>query len=675
MSVKCPKCQAENPETKQFCGDCGTQLPPSRDTHPEVTETLQTPIKELTTGSTFAGRFQVIEELGKGGMGKVYKVLDTSINERIALKLLKPEIAADRETIERFSNELKFARKIRHKNVCQMFDLGKAEGTPYITMEYVAGEDLKSMIRMSKRLSIGTAVDIAKQICEGLAEAHALGVVHRDLKPSNIMIDKEGNARIMDFGIARSLRGKGITGAGVIIGTPEYMSPEQVEGKDVDQRTDIYSLGVILYEMVTGLVPFEGDTPFTVGVKHKSEMPKNPREVNPQIPEDLSVVILRCLEKDKNARYQTAAEVGTELEKIEKGIPTTERVVPERKTLTSREITVKFAPKKLIFPAAAIVVLIAAGLFFLLKPHTPGLDRKRVVVAPFENKTGDWITQGLTRLEGVAVSSVPDPDALKDIKNEKDKVRLIAKATRSGKVVTGAYYLEGETMRFAAQVHDALQGKLLNAVEPVSGAAKEPVKVIEALSQKVMGTLAVLFDARTSLFSIGQIPNYQAYQAFSEGRKAFIRGDFAKSIELYDQANQADPNFISPLLSMSAAYYNLDQYAQSEEVAHKIEASKERLTPSQIVRLEGYFAVLKGDQLGAYQAAKRFYELDPAALNAFGYGLRAIRINRPREAIQIFKTVDPGSPTMKDWLPYWNFYSFAYHMLGEHKKELAASRQ
>src|SRR5512136_1540413 len=263
------------------------------------TETLKIPVKELTSGSTFAGRYQIIEELGHGGMGKVYKVQDTKIGEKIALKLIRPEAGLDKRSQERFSNELKLARKIRHKNVCQMFDLGEDQGTSYITMEYVRGEDLKQLIRKVGRLSPGQAIAIARQVCDGLEEAHKLGVIHRDLKPQNIMIDEEGRARIMDFGIARSLAGKSITGAGVLIGTPEYMSPEQVEGKDVDQRSDIYSLGVILYEMLTGRVPFSGDTPFAVGVKIKSEIPKDPRQLNPGIPDDLSCVILRCLEKDR----------------------------------------------------------------------------------------------------------------------------------------------------------------------------------------------------------------------------------------------------------------------------------------------------------------------------------------------------------------------------------------
>jgi len=319
MAIKCPKCHSNNTDTARFCSNCATPLPTSKEI--PVTATLETPTAELSRGTTFAFRYEIIEELGKGGMGKVYRVEDRKIKEEVALKLINPEIASDKKTIERFSNELKVARKIAHRNVCRMFDLGEEKGMHYITMEYVRGEDLKSMIRMTGQLGLGTTINIAKQVCEGLTEAHRLGVVHRDLKPQNIMIDKEGNARIMDFGIARSLEAKRITGAGVIIGTPEYMSPEQVEGKEVDCRSDIYSLGVILYEMVTGQLPFEGDTPLSIAMKHKSEAPPNPKWQNAQIPDSLSGVILRCMEKDREKRYKNSEELLSELSKIEEARP------------------------------------------------------------------------------------------------------------------------------------------------------------------------------------------------------------------------------------------------------------------------------------------------------------------------------------------------------------------
>ncbi len=362
--MKCKKCQHESPPGTKFCSNCGTQLIPLKAERPfSETETLRTPVMELYIGSTFAGRYQIIEELGRGGMGNVYKALDKELGERVALKLLKPEIASDDRMIERFRNELKFARKITHKNVCRMFDLSKTEKTPYITMEYVSGEDLKSSLRRMGPLHVGKAVFIAKQVCEGLGEAHKLGVIHRDLKPQNIMIDKQGYAHIMDFGIARSLKAKGVTTSGLMIGTPDYMSPEQVEGKEVDQRADIYAMGVILYEMVTGTTPFHGDTAITIALKHTREKPKDPRELNDQIPVELSRLILKCMEKDRMKRYQKTEELFDQLDKIEQFVPTTDRVFPVSKPSTARTILGKTKMKKIFVPALfilglAIVVLV-----------------------------------------------------------------------------------------------------------------------------------------------------------------------------------------------------------------------------------------------------------------------------------------------------------------------------
>jgi serine/threonine protein kinase len=242
MSIECPKCHFENPDETLYCGKCATPLPSSQDS--PVTATLETPKVDLSTGSMFAGRYQIIEVIGTGGMGTVFKTFDKKLNEEVALKLIKPHVASDRKTLERFNNELKFARKISHKNVGRMYELMEDKGAHFITMEYVPGQDLRGLIKQTGQLTVGTAIIIAKQVCEGLAEAHRLGVIHRDLKPQNIMIDKEGNARIMDFGIARSLVGKGITREGIAVGTPEYMSPEQAEAKDVDQRADIRTAAV-----------------------------------------------------------------------------------------------------------------------------------------------------------------------------------------------------------------------------------------------------------------------------------------------------------------------------------------------------------------------------------------------------------------------------------------------
>jgi serine/threonine protein kinase len=253
-------------------------------------------------------RYDILAEAGHGSMGNVYKARDRETGETIALKLLKPEIASDHAMMDRFKNELLFARKITHKNVCRVHEFNRIGGIAYTSMEFVEGESLRSVLNRFGGLPVRKAISVTQQICSGLKEAHAQGIVHRDLKPENVMIDAQGNVKIMDFGIARSMESlTRLTGS--MVGTPAYMAPEQVAGKPVDYRTDIYSLGLMLYEMFTGSQAFQADTAVAIALKQMRETPSPPHEVDPSIPVGIERAILKCLEKEPGKRFQSVAEL------------------------------------------------------------------------------------------------------------------------------------------------------------------------------------------------------------------------------------------------------------------------------------------------------------------------------------------------------------------------------
>ena len=642
MAIKCPTCHFDNSDTQKFCGECGTPLSSSGDQSLPIAKTIRIPLMELTRGTLFARRFEVIEELGKGGMGRVYRAFDKKIEEEVALKIIKPEIAAEREVIDRFWNELKMSRKISHRNVSRMYDLGEEEGTPYITMEYVPGEDLKSFIHRSKQLSTGTAVAIAKQVCDGLEEAHRLGIIHRDLKPGNIMIDKDGNAKIMDFGIARSLKVKGITGAGVIIGTPEYMSPEQVEGKDTDHRSDLYSLGIVLYEMLTGRVPFEGETPFTVGVKQKSDTPKNPKELNPQIPDDLSRLVLRCLDKDKEKRCQSAGELRTELEKIEQGIPTTQRILPQRTAIASKEISVKFRLQKLAAPALAVVAVVVIAVVIwrvAFKKETrvvpvPG-GKPSIAVLYFKNNTGDaefdiWRSalsdSIITDLSQSRFINVLSTDQLLGIFRRlgllearayaSEDIKKVAVEGRVTHILQGSLSKAGDLFRIDYTVQEAGSGGTIGASRVEGKGEASIFAMVDELTRKIKSDLKLSEGEISSDIdkAIGQITTSspEAYKYFIEADRVHNLGENRKAIGLYEKAVAVDPEFASAYRSMGVAYGNLGYSVKSRELLKKAFNLSNRVSDREKYRIQAEFYALSDKTLDkSIEAFKNLLALYP----------------------------------------------------------------
>lgn len=537
MGIKCSKCHSDNPETATFCAKCGTKLIPSK--AGEVTATLEKLMEELPRNTLFANRYEIIEELGKGGMGRVYRAYDKELDEEVAIKLLKAEIASDKKTLDRFKNEIKLARKIIHKNVCRMNDIHEEKDTKFITMEYVAGEDLKRLLLRMGKIPVEKAVFIANQIADGLAEAHRLGVIHRDLKPHNVLIDKEGNARIMDFGIAQSLGDREFTREGVMIGTPAYMSPEQVEGKGVDQRSDIYSFGVTLYEILTGRLPFEGDTALSIAMKHKTDIPKDPQELNPRIPQELSLLILRCMEKEKEKRYQRVDDIQSALLAIASGIPTT--------GITAARV---HGTKKRMEPdwKESIAVLPFSNL---------SIEKEQEY---FCDGLSEEIINALSHIQELRVAARTSTFAFKG--KELD-IREVGKKLNVGVVLEGSVRKSGQRLRITAQLVNVEDGYYIWSGQ-FDREMKDIFDIQEEISLTIVDHLKLkMLKGEKEKVLKRHTEDHEAYELYLKGlyfwKRRYERG-LQKSLQFFQLAAEKDPGYALPHVGIADAYGILGVY-------------------------------------------------------------------------------------------------------------------
>jgi tetratricopeptide (TPR) repeat protein/tRNA A-37 threonylcarbamoyl transferase component Bud32 len=633
--MECPRCHRSNPAGVSRCQGCNALLEAEKGgiaistggwstgaPAEGATSAIASPTT-IATGTLLGGRYEILQLLGEGGMGAVYKAKDRAVDRLVALKVIRSELAYRPEILQRFKQELVLARQITHKNVIRIFDMGEADGIKFISMDFIEGKDLKSMVREKGKLLAGEAKNIIIQVCRALNAAHAEGVIHRDLKPQNIMVDSQGRVTVMDFGIARSMEMPGMTQTGMVVGTPEYMSPEQGKGEHVDGRSDLYSMGIIFYELLTGQTPHHADTALAMMLKREREMPRPPRDMNAEVPESLNHVVMKSLEIDPTRRYQSALEVLQDLESRTGTRAATSHAATWTHGLALRMPRFRLVGRIIpwgIVPAAVggvVLVLAAAGFLLrnkLLPTHKAGVIAPvSVLVADFTNHTGDPIfddtleSMMIPALEGASfinsynrgtarklAQKLPHPTD----KLDEQSARLVAINQGVSAVVTGEISRRGDHYSISAAALDAVTGNVL-AQSEIGAANKDEVllnipKLAAPIRQALGDTTpeSVQIEKAAGAFTTA---NLEAVHQYGVGRQHEAVGEFEEALQCYSKAVQLDPNFARAYGGLAIISANLGRVQDAKNNAKLAMEHVDRMTERERYRVRGSYYFTIGD--------------------------------------------------------------------------------
>jgi len=655
----------------------------------------------LPPGSEFGPRYRIDALLGQGGMGRVYKAYDKELDRTVAIKVVRHGMMGEADALKRFKQELLLASKISHKNILRIHDMGSVGDTRFITMAFIEGRDLHQIIKDNPKMPLDRVLKYARQLADALAAAHAEGVVHRDLKPQNLLVDKDDNLYVSDFGLAKSFEegAVGMTKTGAFLGTPRYMSPEQVEGRPADQRSDLYAYGLILYELLAGDVPFTGESTLKVMYQRIQETPKSPKLLNPALPNWIVRITMRCLEREADKRYQSAYEILADLQGGASGSAS-----------GSRSVQIQlpdFGAKKWIWVAGAFAAIMILGATIAVVKHwiswpgagTPGASGasgvpplasgRFVAVLPLQ-VVGDQSQLGYLA-EGIEEALSAKLFQLKDVRvastdaagkiDQKQPLPKIARSLGANLLVLGTLQGSGTKIRIDMRVEDVADAKRLWSKEFEGG-----TNDLFALEDQIYGQLVTALNINASNEELAKAEarptdNLAAYDLYLRGRNS-LRGHDGKSIQAaldyFDQALKSDRTFALAYTGVADASLRMyrtkkDGFWTQKALAAAQQAEQLNDKLPEVHSTMGSVYRVTGKYSEAITELKRSISLAPNSDEAYRrLGSAYLESGQGKEAIEAFQKAIQLNPY------FWgnqNSLGDAYMGLGDYPRALEAFQQ